>query len=712
MTVANQLRIRLSARRAARALQLESLEARSLLAAQPQLLLDIDPGAASSSPSPPVAVGERFFFTAIDSVHGRELWVSDGTAAGTNLFVDLLPGAVGSTPSGLTNVNGVLYFTLGENARRGELWKSDGTPGGTVLVKDIDAAAGGELLSGLTKVDGMLYFTTAVAGGGLWKSDGTPEGTVRVKEGLGEGVEVRRLISVNGTLYFSTSSDGAGYELWKTDGTPEGTVLVKDIQPGSGGSNPFSLTNVDGTLYFLADDGVHGEELWKSDGTPDGTVLVKDIRAGSANSLARLLTKFNGILYFCADDELWKSDGTTQGTVLVKDIASFGGTVPLFLTPIGGTLYFQANDGITGRELWKSDGTAAGTVLVKDIQFDGSNPRYLTNVNGTLYFRADDGVTGTELWKSDGTAAGTVLVRDIRSGASGSDALFLTNVNGALYFSTDDGVHGREPWILPATSVVGRHVFYNNSFFDGNNAGANSADDAAIDTSKSALLPGGTAGFANYTGYSRGLNGLMIDLANRAGGTLTAADFAFKVGNNNNPASWATLATAPSVSVRAGAGLGGSDRVTLIWPDGAIAKTWLQATVLATANTGLSSPDVFYFGNAVGEVGNSTSNAIVTSADESLIRINFTTGFGTVPVTSPYDIDKNRFVQASDAALSRANQTTAFTALRLIVLPPEAALGSGGAALRPIEPALDVVLAGTSSFQDSNLQSLGRRRRG
>jgi hypothetical protein len=98
---------------------------------------------------------------------------------------------------------------------------------------------------------------------------------------------------------------------------------------------------------------------------------------------------------------------------------------------------------------------------------------------------------------------------------------------------------------------------------------------------------------------------------------------------------------------------------------------------------------VFYFGNAVGDVGNTTANAIVSSADEALIRLNFTTGFGTVPVTSPYDIDKNRFVQTSDAALSRANQTTAFTALRLISVPAQSSpLGlrensdaAGGAAL-------------------------------
>ena len=74
---------------------------------------------------------------------------------------------------------------------------------------------------------------------------------------------------------------------------------------------------------------------------------------------------------------------------------------PRYLTNIGGTLYFSAHDGASGRELWKSDGTEAGTVRVKDIRAGsvGSSPRDLTNVGGMLYFKADDGVGGVELWK-------------------------------------------------------------------------------------------------------------------------------------------------------------------------------------------------------------------------------------------------------------------------------------------------------------------------
>jgi hypothetical protein len=250
-------------------------------------------------------------------------------------------------------------------------------------------------------------------------------------------------------------------------------------------------------------------------------------------------------------------------------------------------------------------------------------------------------------------------------------------------------------------AVVQRAVFYNGSTWDGNNLAANTSDDAAIDTTKSALLPGQTGGFANYTGYSRGLNGIMVDIAGPHG-TIGADDFSIKVGNNNTPGSWAAGPAPTSVTLRAGAGSGGSDRYTLIWANNAIQKTWLQVTLLANANTGLSANDVFYFGNAIGEVGNTSANAFVTSADEALIRLNFTTGFGTVPVTAPYDIDKNRFVQTSDAALSRVNQTTAFSALRLIVAPSEAGSPAIGAALAG--------LAGDGTAGWAGQQSRRRRR--
>ncbi|TRV00189.1 MAG: hyalin [Microcystis wesenbergii Mw_QC_S_20081001_S30] len=189
--------------------------------------------------------------------------------------------------------------------------------------------------------------------------------------------------------------------------------------------------------------------------------LVKDILPGFYGSSPSYLTAVGNTLFFWANDGvngygLWKSDGTTAGTVLVADI-SFGDSFPGNLTAVGNTLYFQAYDGVNGGELWKSDGTAAGTVLVKDIRpgLSTSYPVSLTAVGNTLFFAADDGVNGFELWKSDGTAAGTVLVKNINpgSGFSGNYPRNLTVVGNTLFFTADDGVNGIELWKSDGTEA-------------------------------------------------------------------------------------------------------------------------------------------------------------------------------------------------------------------------------------------------------------------
>src|SRR5262245_41955278 len=42
-------------------------------------------------------------------------------------------------------------------------------------------------------------------------------------------------------------------------------------------------------------------------------------------------------------------------------------SAPFSLTAVNDTLFFSANNGVSGHELWKSNGTAPGTVIVKDI---------------------------------------------------------------------------------------------------------------------------------------------------------------------------------------------------------------------------------------------------------------------------------------------------------------------------------------------------------
>lgn len=252
------------------------------------------------------------------------------------------------------------------------------------------------------------------------------------------------------------------------------------------------------------------------------------------------------------------------------------------------------------------------------------------------------------------------------------------------------GTPGATNAVTTFSSIAGRTEFYNNSAFDGNNAAANASDDAAMASDKQPLFPGQTASFANYTSFSKGINGLMIDVTGlpSAGATLSADDFTFKVGNDANPAAWIVAPTPIGISVRAGAGTAGADRITIDWPDGAIQNQWLQVTVKAEAKTGLANPDVFYFGNAVGETGDSPSDAQVTMADLTGITTHPRSIFSPATIVDHYDINRDRSVNANDAILARQNQAAS---LALFTAP-----GGGGGGMSPAAAPAAVASASAS----------------
>ena len=76
-------------------------------------------------------------------------------------------------------------------------------------------------------------------------------------------------------------------------------------------------------------------------------------------------------------------------------------------------------------------------------------------------------------------------------------------------------------------------------------------------------------------------------------------------------------------------------------------------------------PDVFYFGNAIGESGNSKSDAWVTAIDEIAARIN-TKIAPRVDVTNRYDFNRDGMVSAIDQILARYNMAIGGSSLQLI----------------------------------------------
>jgi hypothetical protein len=121
----------------------------------------------------------------------------------------------------------------------------------------------------------------------------------------------------------------------------------------------------------------------------------------------------------------------------------------------------------------------------------------------------------------------------------------------------------------------------------------------------------------------------------------------------------------------------------MTWPDGAIRDTWLRVTLLPNTRNGLTQPDVFYFGNAVAETGNSTLDAAVNALDVAATRAAQSSA--VVAVDSRYDFNRDRTVNVLDAALVRSRVGT--PALPLITADPLAPLSASGATAAAPQPA-------------------------
>ena len=142
------------------------------------MLIDIGFGALGSFPRNFTTVGDRAFFTAANGASNgtivNELWVTDGTAAGTRLVKDIDPGALGSSPDFFGDAGGNLVFDADDGTRGAELWRTDGTSGGTQIIRDINRVGGSDPNSFLALAKGTVIFeATGPNGAKLWRTDGT-----------------------------------------------------------------------------------------------------------------------------------------------------------------------------------------------------------------------------------------------------------------------------------------------------------------------------------------------------------------------------------------------------------------------------------------------------------------------------------------------------------------------------------------------------------
>jgi ELWxxDGT repeat protein len=317
-----------------------------------------------------VGSGNLYYFS-IPGPLGRELWRTDGTAAGTFLLAHLADqGSV------LLPLRGGLLFQ-GLDLRHGtEPWFTDGTVAGTHMVADLIPGPEGSFAygGGAAVAGGFAYFNN-------WRTDGTAAGTRQLDSERSSYGFTRLGDAV--FFFSSTSYPEERAQLWKSDlatGHTERLFLFD-------GRAPEKLWSTGGLLFFVLDG-----RVWRSDGTASGTRSVAGLDAEDGLVCGRDYAAGNGLFFWHSRNALWRSDGTEAGTIRLATFRDHCQPRELYFA--AGRLFFAAG------ELWASDGTVAGTGFLYDVNGtdETSRPGSFLAVGDTLYFAAHDIRTGQELW--------------------------------------------------------------------------------------------------------------------------------------------------------------------------------------------------------------------------------------------------------------------------------------------------------------------------
>jgi len=281
------------------------------------------------------------YFEAYTPETGHEIWITDGTKAGTKILKDIYIGPKSSRKilNGNTSAaydiyrlsriythRNKIYFSANNGDGFGfQPYISDGTSAGTYKL----TALGGYHDFGYKYYfsDSNIYFRSPIYTG-IFKTNGTIESTesLTFSQSSYHYPNPSILTTVGNKLFFTNTKRDQGTELWVSSGSRNTTKMVKDIHPGSGSSiKPWSGTYATNTkLYFSATDGINGKTLWESDGTEAGTKSILSVHPNNPKQVVVVLPLglVNGklLVYTGYPHQLYISDNIKKSFKLLKNI--------------------------------------------------------------------------------------------------------------------------------------------------------------------------------------------------------------------------------------------------------------------------------------------------------------------------------------------------------------------------------------------------------
>lgn len=392
------------------------------------------------------AFNGKLYFTQTPQIGNPTLsCINANSTLVTNLYEFSATASDGSgIPQNLIAASDKLFFTAGSLEYGRELWQSNGTAAGTVMVKDFTPGAKSSDITDMCIRSTTVFFAcTGSDGNELRRSNGIQDGIITVSDIGLAGSNPTGFIKFGNYTYFAADDGINGRELWRTDGTEAGTNLFKSINSGFASASPdhfLVVTNgAISTLFFVADNGTHGRELWKTDGTSIGTKRISDINPGGGDAGINNLVSLNGVLHFTAFGSLAAGDRIYKTNPDLLSVSNPFGVLTNAnnLVAIGSTLYFTQSATDVAPKLCKLVGVIVSTIKSFTLIPGGQYPipQQLIAVGNRLFFTAADAAHGRELWTSTGTNLSTVRISEIMAGSEDASIYYMTNFNGTLHFS-------------------------------------------------------------------------------------------------------------------------------------------------------------------------------------------------------------------------------------------------------------------------------------
>lgn len=399
----------------------------------------------------------KIFFFAEDKASECVPHLSDGTATGTARVSTVFPTL--DHYQVYDAINDRVFFSGAKDVFAAakadeELYVSDGTAAGTKKLKDIETTGEyGSKPSQLTMLNGKVVFKTSAGKVGLWASDGTETGTIQLST-----LNISSIQFYQNKIYFwGKQGDFGTDKLWVTDGTVAGTKLFSI-------PNLTYLQNLAFTenASYVFDSG----QLKKINLNTFATTLIYDTKtSGPVNTLFTM----NGKEYFStvkyswgvATDKniLYEIDGTTGEAKIIKEFKNRISSDPYVAENFA---VFKTTSAIDEEEILIFNGTTAGAIEIDLKEGAGSYAEHFCRAGNRIYFTAGHKTTtkdyGRELMVTDGTVGGTKMVADLSVGTGSGYPrnTAFTKLNGKptlLFFATIDA-NGTEPYKMEIPLVT------------------------------------------------------------------------------------------------------------------------------------------------------------------------------------------------------------------------------------------------------------------